>query len=121
MRYIRYVLLGSIVAALVVVAMANRGAVTLTVLPEPLANLANWNFSIQLPLFIVVLGGVAVGLLLGYLLEWIRESKHRSEASKRERQVKQLNREVTQLKAEKHKGKDDVLAILDEAATRKAS
>ncbi|NDR59498.1 LapA family protein [Aliiruegeria sabulilitoris] len=121
MRYIRYVLVGSIVAALVVVAMANRSFVTLTVLPEPLANLANWNFSIDLPLFIVALGGVAVGLLLGYLFEWIRESKHRSEVAKRQRQVKQLHREVSQLKAEKNKGKDDVLAILDEAATRKAS
>ena len=121
MRYIRYVLVGSIIAALVVVAMANRGFVTLTVLPEPLANLANWNFSINLPLFIVVLGGVAVGLLLGYLLEWIRESKHRAEVSKRQKQVKQLNNEVTKLKAEKNQGKDEVLAILDDAAARKAS
>lgn len=121
MRYIRYLIVGLIVAALVVVAMANRAFVTLTVLPAPLATLANWNFSIDLPLFVVVLGGVAIGLLLGYLLEWIRESKHRSEVSKRQRQVKDLNREVTRLKASQSHGKDDVLAILDEAEKRKAS
>lgn len=121
MRYIRYLIVGTVVAALVIVCMANRSFVTLTVLPEPLAALVNWNYSINLPLFIVALGGVGLGLLLGYLFEWLRESKHRSEVSKRQRQVKQLNREVTQLKAEKNKGKDEVLAILDEAATRKAS
>ncbi|RYH09784.1 lipopolysaccharide assembly protein LapA domain-containing protein [Tropicimonas sp. IMCC6043] len=121
MRYIRYLLVGVIVAALVVMALANRSMVTLTVLPDSLATLANWNFGISLPLFIIVLGGVGVGLLLGYLLEWIRESKHRSEVSKRQRQVKSLHREVTRLKAEKNDGKDDVLAILEEAETRKAS
>ncbi len=121
MRYIRYLFVGLIVAGLVVVSMANRGPVTLTVLPAPLADLANWNFTIELPLFIVALGFVAVGVLLGYLLEWIRESKHRSEVSKRQRQVKKLHREVTELKAEKNKGKDDVLAILEEAPKRKAS
>ncbi len=121
MRFIRYLLLGAVVAVLVVAAMANREFVTLTVLPEPLAGLVNWNFSISMPLFIVVLGGVAVGLLLGYLMEWIRESKHRSEAAKRQKQVQNLNREVTRLKAEKNHGKDDVLAILDESAARKAS
>lgn len=120
MRYIRYLLVGAIIATLVVMAMANRSMVTLTVLPEPLAVLASWNFSVSLPLFIVVLGGVGIGLLLGYLLEWIRESKHRSEASKRQRQVKSLNREMSRLKAEKNDGKDEVLAILDDAEMRKA-
>ena len=121
MRYIRYLIVGLVVGALVVVAMANRTFVTLTVLPEPLAALTNWNFSIDLPLFIVVLGGIAIGLLLGYLFEWVREGKHRSEVSKRQRQVKDLNREVTRLKAKQNHGKDEVLAILEEADARKAS
>ncbi|WP_106204517.1 LapA family protein [Aliiruegeria haliotis] len=121
MRYIRYLFLAIIIAGLVVMAMANRQAVTLTVLPDELANLAAWNFSLQLPLFVALLGGVAVGLLLGYVLEWIREAKHRSEVAKRQRQVKDLNREVSRLKTEKHAGKDEVLAILDEAAVKKAS
>ena len=119
MRYIRYLFLGLIVAALVVLGMANRDMVTLNVLPPALAALVGWNFSISLPLFITGFAGVAIGLLLGYVLEWIREAKHRAEVSKRQRQVKELNREVTQLKAERNRGKDDVLAILDDAAGRK--
>ncbi len=121
MRYIRYLLIGLIVAALMVVAMANRGTVQLTVLPEPLERLANWNYTVSLPLFIVAFGGVAVGLLLGYLLEWVREHKHRAEASRRQRQVKSLNREMSRLRADSGQGKDDVLTILDEANLRKAS
>nr|WP_068110142.1 LapA family protein [Tropicimonas marinistellae] len=121
MRYVRYLILAAIVAVLVIAAMANRQMVTLTALPSGLADLVAWNFSIDLPLFIVVLGGIAVGLLLGYILEWIRESKHRAEVSKRQRQVKSLNREVSRLKQESNEGKDEVLAILDQAATRKAS
>lgn len=122
MRYIRYLIVGLIVAALVIVAMANRAMVTLTVLPESLEKLANWNYSVNLPLFIVAFGGMAVGLLLGYLFEWMRERKHRVEVSKRQRQVRSLNREVTRLKADTAQDKDDVLAILDQASvTRKAS
>ncbi|MFV0335617.1 MAG: lipopolysaccharide assembly protein LapA domain-containing protein [Tropicimonas sp.] len=121
MRYIRYLLLGLIVAGLVVVAMANREVVTVTVLPGALERLVNWNYAISLPLFIVVFGGVAVGLLIGYLFEWLREHKHRVEATKRQKQVKTLNREVTRLKTDTAQGKDDVLAILDEAVARKAS
>ncbi len=121
MRYVRYLFLGLIIAALVIVAMANRQMVTLNVLTPELAELIGWNFSLTMPLFIVVFGGVGVGLLIGYLFEWIRESKHRAEVAKRQRQVKALSREVTNLKAEKHKGKDEVLAILDDAAVKKAS
>lgn len=121
MRYIRYLILGLIVAALVVIAMANSQMVTVTVLPPALATLASWNFSLSIPLFGVALGGIAVGLLVGYILEWIRESKHRAEVNKRQKQVKDLNREMSKLKAQTNKGKDEVLAILDEAATRKAS
>lgn len=121
MRYVRYLLIGVIVAVLMVVAMANRGAVELTVLPDALANLVNWNYTVSLPLFILAFGSIAVGLLLGYLFEWVREHKHRAEVSRRQRQVKSLNREMSRLRADSGQGKDDVLTILDEAKLRKAS
>lgn len=122
MRFIRYLILAVILAALVVIAMANWQSVTLTVLPTELANVAGWNYTTpELPIFMVILGSVAVGLLLGYVLEWIRESKHRSEVAKRQRQVKSLNREVSRLKTEKNEGKDEVLALLDDAPKQIAS
>lgn len=116
MRYIRYAFLAALGVVLISVSMANREAVTLRLVPEELSGLLGLNWTITLPLFVVVLGGIAVGLILGFVWEWLREYKHRRDASRKSREVVQLKREVNQLKDHKHKGKDEVLAILDEAS-----
>ena len=121
MRYIRYAILATLVIILLTVALANRGPVTIQVLPEDIAGLAQWNYVITIPLFGVVFGAVGFGILLGFVLEWIREARFRSEVSKRKRQVKELKREVNSLKVEKNEGKDEVLALLDDAQSRRAS
>jgi uncharacterized integral membrane protein len=74
------------------------------------------DYSINLPLFVVIFGGVGVGLLIGFLWEWIREHKQRAEAAAQRREMDRMRREIKRLKADKHEGKDDVLAILDEAS-----
>lgn len=117
MRYIRYLILGAIAVSLVVVAMANRGDVTLTLLPDPIANLVGYSFSITLPLFIVILGAIVIGILLGFVWEWLRESKHRSAAARAEREAKDLKRKVRRMEGEKHEGKDEVLALLEDGGT----
>ena len=116
MRYIRYAFLGTLGILLISVSLANRGAVTLKLMPDPFAEFLGFNWTISLPLFVVVLGGIAAGLVIGFVWEWMREYKHRREASVKAREVAKLEREVTKLKGEKHQGKDEVLAILDEAS-----
>lgn len=116
MRYIRYAILAVIAVALVVLALANRAAVELKLLPTGLADLVGLQERISLPLFVVIFGGIAVGLLLGFLWEWLREHKHRAYGRQEHRQVVRLEREVERLKGQKHEGKDDVLALLDEAS-----
>ena len=54
--------------------------------------------SIQLPLFVVSLLSIVVGMVLGYLLEWLREHKHRRYASQKSREAAQLGREVDRLR-----------------------
>ena len=115
MRYIRYAFLGVLGIVLISVSLANRGAVTLSLLPEDIAQLLGWNFSIALPLFVVVLGGIAAGLVIGFIWEWMREYKHRRDAGQKHREVRKLEREVTRLKRDKTKDQDEVLALLDEA------
>lgn len=112
-RYLRYAFLAVIGITLVSVSLANRGPVTLKLIPEGLEPLMGQNFQVTLPLFIVVLGGVAAGLVIGFIWEWMREYKHRREAAQRGREAKKLAREVDRLKEERHAEKDDVLAILD--------
>lgn len=116
MRYIRYAFLGALGIVLISVSLANRGLVTLKLMPQTIADLAGFNPAITLPLFVVVLGGIAAGLIIGFFWEWLREYKQRREAGQKAREVHVLEREVTRLKGEKHQGKDEVLAILDEAS-----
>jgi uncharacterized integral membrane protein len=116
MRYIRYAFLAALALILVSVALANRGMVTLQLLPGALSDLVGLNRTVDLPLFLVIFGGIVAGLLIGFVWEWLREHKHRAEAAARRNEVKRLEREVRRLKGEKHEGKDEVLALLDEAS-----
>jgi putative membrane protein len=116
MRYIKYALLAAIAVVLVCVSLANRETVQLELLRTDLAALAGMDYSINLPLFVVIFGGVGVGLLSGFLWEWIREHKQRAEAAAQRREMDRMRRDIKRLKADKHEGKDDVLAILDEAS-----
>ena len=113
MRFIRYVLILGLALVLVVVALANRQDVTLFALPNEIAEFAGVNPAISLPLFVVIFGGIVAGAVLGFIWEWLREAKHRSEASTQRRERQRLQREVDRLKPASEKPKDEVLAILD--------
>ncbi|TNF59104.1 MAG: LapA family protein [Rhodobacteraceae bacterium] len=114
MRYIRYAFLASLALALMSVALANRGDVTLQLLPDGLSDLFGLNWRIEMPLFIVVFGSIVAGLVIGFVWEWLREHKHRAEAARKGREAKQLQREVSRLKTEKAGERDEVLALLDD-------
>lgn len=115
LRYLKLAVLAIIAVGLVSVALANREMVTLQLLPAGLVDVFGVNWSLELPLFGVMFGGVGIGLLIGFIWEWLREYKHRREASVQSREARRLEREVTRLKGEKHKDKDEVLALLEEA------
>jgi putative membrane protein len=115
MRYVRYLCIAIFAVALISVALANRGMVSLQVLPTEVSGLFAVNPSMQLPLFIVILGSVLAGLLIGLVWDWIREYGERAEAAKQAREMRRLQRELDKLKAQKHEGKDEVIALLDKA------
>lgn len=116
MRYIRYGFLATLGIVLVSVSLANRQIVQLRLMPDALSDLLGFNLSVDLPLFLVVLGGVIAGLIIGFLWEWLREHKHRRDASVKTGEVRKLEREVKKLKKKQSEGQDDVLALLDEAS-----
>ena len=119
MRYIRFGFWALVALCLIVLGLANRDIVQLQAMPDALAGLFGVSPNINLPLFAVILLGVALGLLIGFLWEWIREHKHRSEVRTRRREVVRLEREVDRLRAEKHEGQDEVLALLDGTSARR--
>lgn len=116
MRYIRYASIAVFGIALVLIALANRQMVSVQILPPELSGVAALNPTHQVPLFVVIFGGILAGLVIGFIWEWIREAKERAEATRMRRELAALRAEVKSLKGEKHKDKDEVLALLDEAS-----
>jgi uncharacterized integral membrane protein len=110
MRTVKLVLLALILIGIVVLALANREPVTLHLLPEGMARLMP--VSRQMPLFVVILLSVVLGMVIGYLFEWLREHKHRRRASANAREAAKLGREVDRLRRQSGKPEDDVLALL---------
>jgi uncharacterized integral membrane protein len=111
MRYIRYAVLIALAVVLVVVALANRDVVTLELIPSELGTYLGWSWSLELPLFLVILAGVAFGVLVGFVWEWLREHKHRAEAARKRREAEALKAEMNRIKAPRNR--DDVLALLE--------
>ncbi len=116
-RWLKWLVLGLLALMLVTVALANRGAVTLRLLPDDLAAFLGLDLAVEMPLFLVILGGVAAGLLIGFLWEWLREHRHRADASARGREIARLERELASMRDAKGPA-DEVLALIDR---RKAS
>lgn len=116
MRYIRYAILASIALVLVIVAMANRGVVTVQTLPPELASIVGVNYSYEVPLFAVIFASILAGLVLGFVWEWIREAKERAAATRQRREMALLKAENQRLKDKHNEGKDEVLALLDKAS-----
>jgi len=116
MRYVRYLCIATFAVALISVALANRAMVPLKILPTEISGLFAVNPSVELPMFIVILGSILAGLLVGFIWEWIREYGERAEAAKQAREMRRLQRELDKLKAQKHEGKDEVFALLDKAS-----
>ncbi len=115
MRYIRYLFLATFAVGLVTLSMANRGMVTLNLLPAELSGFLGFSWSITLPLFLVILLGIILGAALGFVWEYLREHKYRAAGNRTRKERDALIREVKKLKEPKAKPGDDIIALLEEA------
>ena len=97
MQTIKLIVLGLLAAILMALGVANMAAVDLYLLP---AKLFGDTFSIkEIPLAVVILGAVLLGILVGLVIEFLREHKQRRVAGEKRREIAQLRQEVTQLRA----------------------
>ncbi len=115
MKYILYTFWGLVGICLILVGIANRDIVTVRAMPEMIASPFGISPDIELPLFMVIFAGVGLGLLIGFLWEWVREHRIRAESRAKSREVAELQRQIDRMTDEKHKGKDDIIALLDKA------
>lgn len=114
MNFLRYIFLGLLALGLVVLALANRSDVTLRLVPEDMAAVIGLNLSATLPLFVVLFLAMGLGLLIGFVWEWLREHKHRVEARTERAEKEKLQKELAKTRNTKS-DQDDVLAILGDA------
>ena len=114
LRLFKYLVLLVLATGIVVLSLANRGPMTLQLLPEDLAAFVGYNQTIELPVFAVILAGVAVGLLIGFIWEWMREYRLRAEAARARAEARRLRESLERegRGPSKREG-EDVLARLE--------
>ncbi len=86
MKLIGKLILGVIAVGVVVFALANRGAVTLSLWPFPL--------DMTVPIYIAVLGAMVIGLIIGGAMSWLPRHRLRRHARTAERRAASLERQA---------------------------
>ena len=112
MRLIRTLFLFCLATLLFLLSLANSEKVTLHFLPESLTALFEIEMAISIPLFLVFFSGIFIGLVIGFLWEWLREYKFRVEANNYQKRLFKAETELSELHAKENK-KDDVLTLLE--------
>ena len=84
-----------LIILLVTFAVANREIVTISLDPFDSAQPA---FAFKTPLFLLIFALLAIGLLAGGLLTWIRQRKWRSRARRAEQELRTLRSELAEPK-----------------------
>lgn len=113
MRYFRISVLVLIGLALFLIAFANRATVELRLVPAELTNLWQGGNAVTLPLFVVILGSVVIGVIIGFIWEWLREHRYRSGLRTNSREVERLRREVDAIKSRPEDQTDEITRLLD--------
>ena len=114
LRIAKYLFLFIVAVALVLMALANRETVVVEMVPEALVGWFGIQYAIALPLFLVILGAVMVGILVGFVWEWLREYRYCADAKIHKRAAQSLEREVKTLKGGTGRdAQDEILALVD--------
>lgn len=114
LRTIKLFILAIILIALILIGVANRDTISVKMLPDGLADLVPFATTTPpLPIFVIIAASIAIGLLLGYIIEYLRESKHRRLAAAKSREASQLKGKVRDLQKKTGETDDDVLALLN--------
>lgn len=86
-RFILVVILVPLAIVLIALAVANRGLTAFTLDPF---NPGNPGLTVHLPLFVLLFGAFALGLVLGSAVTWWKQGRHRRLARQREQELQGL-------------------------------
>jgi len=109
MRTIKLIVLGLLAAILIALGVANMAVVDLYLLP---ATLFGDSFGIKgIPLAVVILAAALLGILVGLVIEFLREHKQRRVAEEKRREIVQLRQEIARLRAKLGAQEDELPRI----------
>lgn len=80
-RFLTVVVFIPLAIVLIALAVANRAPVAFTIDPF---NPGNPGLTVSLPLFVLLFGALALGLVIGSLATWFRQGRYRKAARQRE-------------------------------------
>ena len=96
-RFLKALILLPIAIVVVLLAVANRAPVTLSL--DPFSQEAP-EFSMQLPLFAVIFAAVAVGVVIGGTASWLAQGKNRRTRRRYRREADRLRHETERLRSQ---------------------
>lgn len=96
-RFIAALVFVPLAAVLVLFSVANRAPVSISL--DPFAPEAP-TLSLQLPLFVIIIGSMMLGVLIGGFADWVSQGRYRREARRRRAEVQRLTAERERLAAQ---------------------
>jgi len=102
MRLIYWLLAGPLMAVAALFAVSNLAVVEVGLWPLP--------FKAAVPLYLVALGGLAIGFLAGGFVAWIGGGRARARARAAERAVRRRDREIEELRRKASRAERDAVA-----------
>jgi uncharacterized integral membrane protein len=96
-RFFKVAILALCAIILLSFAFANRGLVTVSF--DPFATTANAAFSIETPLFAVVIVAAMLGIVAGALATWLSQGRHRKASRQSRREADKWRAQAQALKA----------------------
>ena len=112
-RFLKALILLPIAILVVLLAVANRAPVTLSL--DPFSQEAP-EFSTQLPLFAVIFAAVMLGVVIGGTASWLAQGKNRKARRRLRRETNTLRHETERLRA--HSGTALPAALPSSQASR---
>jgi len=83
-RMVAVLILVPLAVVLIALAVANRGTTSFTLDPF---NPGNPALTMQAPLFFLLFAALAIGLVLGSMVTWLRQGRYRKQARQRSIEV----------------------------------
>ena len=96
-RFLKALILLPVAILIVLLAVANRAPVTLSL--DPFSQEAP-EFATQVPLFAVIFASVMLGVVIGGMATWLAQGKHRRARRQYRREAQHLKLETERMRAQ---------------------